>query len=125
LIEILASSAFTGFEGALLLMILISLVNAMNPISIGLWGMSMGGLIYAQSRRVLEKWDFAILGVMTVVLVTVVPWFHRSAALQTVLSTLSLSGALGYVFLAVLAGAVVVLVTALFRLIYQVLSSML
>ncbi|WP_072620134.1 protein kinase domain-containing protein [Spirulina major] len=125
LVEILASSAFTGFEGALLLMISISLVNGITPISIGLWGMSMGGLIYAQSRRALEKWDFAILGGITVALVRVVPWFHRSAALQAVLTTLSLSGVLGYVFLAVLAGAVVVLVTALFRLIYQILSSML
>ncbi|TVQ57919.1 MAG: serine/threonine protein kinase [Spirulina sp. DLM2.Bin59] len=125
LIEALASSAFTGFEGALLFMIIVSLIDAINPISIGLWGMAMGGLIYSQFRRLLEKWDFAILAVITVVLLNFVPWLNRSEALGAVLGGLGLSGLMGYLFLAVFAAAIVVLITALFRLIYQLLTSLL
>lgn len=125
LTEILASSAFTGFEGSLIFMILISLIQGITPISIGLWGMAMGGLIYCQYRRFLEKWDFAILGGITVGLLNFVPWFHRSAALGAVLGGLGLSGLKGYLLLAIFAAAIVVLITALFRLIYQLLASLL
>lgn len=123
LTEILASSAFTGFEGFLILIILVSLIPANTYISIGLWGMAMGGLIYCQFRRLLEKWDFAILGAITAALT----YFIQGEGLTLILENWMLGdlGKVGYLVLALFAAAVVVLITALFRLIYQFLTSLL
>lgn len=124
-VEFLIGAAFTGFEGALLLMALTSMMQAIEPIGIGLLGMSLGGLIFAQSRRVLEKWDFLILGGITFALVALIRVFHRNGALQALLQTLSQPQFLGIFLLAVFSGAAAVAVTALFLLIYKSLSKML
>jgi len=123
LAEILASSAFTGFEGSLIFMILISLIQGNISISIGLWGMAMGGLIYCQYRRLLEKWDFAILGGIT----ALITYFLQGETLTLILENLMLGDLdkVGYLVLAFFSATVVVLITALFRLIYQLLSSLL
>ncbi len=105
--EVLAIAGFTGLEGALLLIALTSLFNA-PAISIGLWGMSMGGLLYAQWKRLIEKIDFLILGGITL---AVVALFFRGEM------TLIMA-----VILAATGGAGAVASTALFNLIYQLLS---
>ncbi|MEM9541443.1 MAG: serine/threonine-protein kinase [Cyanobacteria bacterium P01_E01_bin.42] len=124
-VEFLTCAAFTGFEGALLGMALTSMMQAIEPIGIGLLGMSLGGLIFAQSRRIIEKWDFLIFGGITFALVAFIRVFHRNAALQELLGTLIQPQFIGIFALAVFAGAAAVAITALFLLIYKTLSKML
>lgn len=124
-VEIITSAAFTGFEGALLWMALTSIIQAINPISIGLLGMSLGGLIYAQFRHIIEKWDLAILGGITFGLVAFIGFFHRNEGLQSLLQSFIQPQFLGIFFLAVFVGAASVAITTLFLLIYKTLSKML
>ena len=106
--EWLASAGFTGLEGALLLIAFTSVFNVPG-ISIGLWGMSMGGLIYAQWKRFIEKIDFLILGVLTLAVVVLVPPLHSMPVMTVIISSIVAS-----------AGAIAF--TALFRLILKMLS---
>lgn len=112
LLEMLSGAAFTGFEGALLFMALTSLLPSPG-ISIGLWGMLMGGLIFTQLRRIIEKFDFLIIAGLTLCLIFFVPALQPGISLQTV------------AIVAVLAGAAAIAVTALFRLVYLLLSRLL
>ncbi|MGB7440440.1 MAG: serine/threonine-protein kinase [Coleofasciculaceae cyanobacterium] len=111
LVEILTGAAFTGFEGALLFLALGNLLPAAE-ISIGLWGMLMGGLIFAEFRRLIEKIDLLIIAAITLAAVVFIPALRPVPQLDVVV-------------IAFLAGAAVVAVTALFRLIYQILSRLL
>jgi serine/threonine protein kinase len=111
LVKRLGSAAFTGFEGALLFLAFFSLFS--NPgISIGLWGFSMGGLIYAQYRRILDGSDLPILAVLTLA-VMLIPALRGGWAMPTTIA------------IAVLAGAATIAIVALFRLIYLLLSRIL
>jgi serine/threonine protein kinase len=112
LLEMLSGAAFTGFEGALLYMALTSLLPSPG-ISIGLWGMLMGGLIFAQFRRTIEKFDFLIITGITLCLMFFIPALQPGIPLQTA------------AIVAVLAGAAAIAVTALFRLVYLLLSRLL
>lgn len=115
--EILISAGFTGFEGALLLVAATNLSFNLSflsaGISLGLWGMVMGAIIYAQYRRIIENLDPWILAAITVLLVLFIP------LLRGKLEQLEI------VLIAVLAGAAAIAITAIFRLIYQLLSRML
>ncbi|MEA5471344.1 serine/threonine-protein kinase [Spirulina sp. 06S082] len=124
-VEIITSAAFTGFEGALLWMALTSIIQEINPISIGLLGMSLGGLIYAQFRHIIEKWDLAILGGITFGLVAFIGFFHRNEGLQSLLQSFIQPQFLGIFFIAIFVGAASVAITTLFLLIYKTLSKML
>ena len=106
--EWLASAGFTGLEGALLLIAFTSVFNAPG-ISIGLWGMSMGGIIYAQWKRFIEKVDFLILGVITLAIVALVPPLHSMPVMTVIVSS-------------IVASAGTTAFTALFRLILKILS---
>ncbi|PSO87176.1 MAG: hypothetical protein BRC41_05375 [Cyanobacteria bacterium QH_9_48_43] len=108
LLEILGGAAFTGFEGALLFIALESLFSS-DSISIGLWGMSLGGLIFGQYRRIIEKIDLPIIAGITLGLVLLLS-FLRSFPSEIV------------VVISILGGAGAIAATALFRLIYQLLS---
>lgn len=112
LLEMLAGAAFTGFEGALLFMVLSHLLPSPG-ISIGLWGMIIGGLIFAEFRRVIEKFDFLIIAGITLCLIFFIPALQPGIPLGT-------AGAV-----AVLAGAAAIAITALFRLVYLLLSRLL
>ena len=82
--EMLASAGFTGLEGALFFIAFTSLFS--NPaISIGLWGMTMGGLIYAVWKRFIEKINFLILGVITLGVVVLVPPLHNLPVLTVII----------------------------------------
>lgn len=110
LLTVLSGAAFTGFEGALLFIALSSL-QLPPQISIGLWGMIMGGLIFAEFRHIIEKFNFVIIGGITLAIVV---FFLRG--------TYGIPEIIGF---AVLAGAGAIAVTAIFRLIYLLLSRLL
>lgn len=110
LIEILGGGAFTGFEGALLFIALRSFLG-ISGISIGLLGMIVGILVYAQSRRIIEGKDLLIIGAITAVVVVL---FLRGGFPLPIA-----------IAIAVLSGLAGVAVTALFRLIYLFLSRLL
>lgn len=112
LIEILSSAAFTGFEGALLYIGLTSLLTV-SGLSIGIFGMTMGGLIFAQTRRLIEKIDFVILAGITSVIIVFVPVLQGNLGIQSVL------------IIATMSAASVIAITAFFRLVYQLLSRLL
>ena len=106
--ELIGNAGFTGFEGALLLIALTS-VFANPAISIGLWGMSMGGLIYAQFRRFIEKMDLLIVAGLTLVMVALVPPLRSLPISMAIISSIVAS-----------AGAIALI--SCFRLIYRLFS---
>jgi len=109
LLDLLGGAAFTGFEGALLFIALGSLISS-RGLSMGLWGMVMGGLIFAQLRRLIEKFDFLIIAGITLGVVIFFQGLHHGFPLQLV------------IVISVLAAAGAIAFTALFRLIYLLLS---
>lgn len=109
LIEVLSGAAFTGFEGALLLIALTSLMNSPG-LSIGLWGMIMGGLIYAEFRRFIEKFDFLIIAGLTLAVVVFFKGLQQDLPIPSI------------IVISVLGGAAAIAVTALFRIVYLLLS---
>lgn len=119
LIEILAGAAFTGFEGGLLLIALSSLLPSPG-ISIGLLGMVIGGLIFAQYRRIIEGKDLPIIAGVTLLVVMFLP------SVKTLIASLIPETPViaGVLFVAIVAAAGAIAITALFRLIYKLLSSM-
>jgi serine/threonine-protein kinase len=112
LIPVLTGAAFTGFEGALLFIALSSLLASPGS-SIGLWGAIMGGLIFAQFRRIIERFDFLIIGGLTLAAVVFFQVLRQGIPIQLV------------IVISVLAGAAAIAVTALFRLVYLLLSRIL
>jgi serine/threonine-protein kinase len=109
LVEILSSAAFTGFEGALLYIALVSWLSV-SGISMGIWGAILGSLIFAQFRRIIEKIDLVIVAGITVAVIFFLPWLQGGLGLSSVL------------IIAAMFGAGAIAVTACFRLIYQILS---
>jgi len=106
--ELLASAGFTGLEGALLLIAFTSLFS-IPGISFGLWGMSLGGLMYAQWKRLIEKMDFLLVGGVTLAVVLLVPALHSMpSAIVVVISLVASAGAISF--------------TALIRLLYKLFS---
>jgi len=114
--EVLSGAAFTGFEGGLLAIALRSL--PLSPgVGIGLLGMIVGGLIYGQYRRAIELTEMLIIGAGTLAVL----WFFpalRSAA------NMIYPGApiTGLLFVGWLAALGAIAGTAIFRLIYKLLS---
>ncbi|PSB61088.1 serine/threonine protein kinase, partial [filamentous cyanobacterium CCP1] len=124
LMEVIGGAAFTGFEGGLVAIVLASLLGtAITPIFwIILLGV-MGGIIFAQNRRWIEKVDLVIVAVITLLVVLLVPGFNAAV-------TASLAGAMGgrFGFVLVAAGFTALLavaITIVFRLIYNLLSRLL
>lgn len=111
LLEVLGSAAFTGFEGVLFLIVLADLIPLL-PVSVGMCGMAMGGLVYAQYRRIIEKIDLAILAALSVAIAALIHFSFNPIEL----------GFLAAIILSALGAATAVATTSLFRLIYQLLS---
>ncbi len=109
LVEVLGSAAFTGFEGALFYIGLTSALS-ISGISLGIFGMVMGGLIFALNRRVIEKIDLLIFASITVALIFFFPAFQGALGVQSVL------------IITVMSAAGAIAITAFFRLIHQLLS---
>lgn len=104
--EVLAGAAFTGFEGGLLL-IALRFLPIPAGVKMGLWGMILGGLIFAQNRRLIEKFDLLIIAGITFALVGFL---------------LRGRGILFIIGLPIITGLVAIAITILFRLIYKLVS---
>ena len=115
--EVLSGAAFTGFEGGLLAIALRSL--PLSPgVGIGLLGMIVGGLIYGQYRRAIEQTEMLVIGAGTLALLVFFPAL-RSAA-NMIYPGAPITGVLFVGWLAAL-GAIAG--TAIFRLVYKLLSN--
>lgn len=108
-IELLSGAAFSGFEGALIAIALLSLVKS-PIITLAVSAVILGILIFAQTRRWIEKQDLLIIGVISFALIYFVPFLHAALSSGQV------------VILSVAAGLIAIAVTAVFRLIYKLLS---
>ncbi len=116
ILELLGGAAFTGCEGALLAIALFSLPIP-SPINAVLWLAIAVGLVVAQSRRIIEKVDLVILAGITFLVIGFLPVLHAGIA------WLALGN--GFLAVAVLAGfgaLSAIAITALFRLIYKILT---
>ncbi len=119
ILELLGSAAFTGCEGALLAIALFSLPIP-APLNAVLWLLIALGLVFAQSRRIIEKVDLLILAGITFAVIGFLP------ALHAVVAGLSLgSGFLAVAVVAVFGALSAIAITALFRLIYKLLTNIL
>ncbi|MEG4487184.1 serine/threonine-protein kinase [Microcoleus sp. D2_18a_B4] len=115
--EVLSGAAFTGFEAGVLAIGLTSLLPSPG-LSIGLLGMIVAGLIYGQYRRAIEQTEMLIIGAGTVALL----WFFP--ALQTAaLAIYPTSPITGVLFVGWLGALGAIAGTAIFRLIYKLLSN--
>lgn len=116
LVELISSSAFTGFEASLLAIALFSVLGT-TLISTGFWIILLGGLIVAQARRVIERMDLVIIAAITLAVVIFFSPLHSVVAaigspMQVVLG------------LAVLISLISVAVMLVFQLVYRILSSL-
>ncbi|NET55791.1 MAG: serine/threonine protein kinase [Symploca sp. SIO2E6] len=108
LIEVLGGAALTGFTVGLLSFALRSFLG-LSGITMGVLGMIVGGLIYVQYRRWIDRKDLAIFAGIGLVLM-LIPGLRAGFPLPDV------------IMIAILAGAAAVAVTIIFRLVYLVLS---
>lgn len=110
--ELLGGAAFSGFEGALIAIALFSLVH--NPIiTLGISAVILGILIFSQTRRWIEKFDLLIIPGISFALIFFIPLLRGVLGIQEI------------VILAVTASLIAIAITALFRLIYKLLSLLL
>ncbi|MEH2176015.1 serine/threonine-protein kinase [Nostoc sp.] len=111
-LELLGGAAFSGFEGALIAIALFSLVK--SPIvTLTTSALILGILIFAQTRRWIEKFDLLIIPTISFAIIFFIPFLRGGLDLPSV------------VILAVGAGLVAISLTAVFRLIYKLLSLLL
>lgn len=110
--ELLAGAAFSGFEGALIAIALFSLVK--NPIiTLTVAVVILNGLIFAQTKRWLEKFDLLIIPAVSFAIIFFIPFLRSNIAIEQV------------IMLAAIAALISIAVTTLFRLIYKLMSSIL
>ena len=114
--ELLTSGAFTGFEGSLIAIALLSFLGT-TLITTGAWLVLLVGLSFVQWRRWIEGKDLLIIAAITLPIVLFLPALHKIVMIfpgispwQAVL-ILAVFGAIGAIAL-----------TALFQLIYKLLS---
>ncbi|MBE8997371.1 MULTISPECIES: serine/threonine-protein kinase [unclassified Nostoc] len=108
-VELLGGAAFSGFEGALIAIALFSLVQ--SPIvTLSVVCVILGILVFAQTRRWIEKFDLLIIPTITFAIIFFIPFLQGGLGIQAV------------VILSVAAALVAISLTAIFRLIYKLLS---
>lgn len=131
--EVLSSAAFTGFEGGLLAIALASLLGTagLSPLFWLFLLIVVGVIVFAQTRRWLEKVDLLIIAGLTLLLVWLFPFslLHK-IILMPPLSLMAQALGLGHPILIVLLIAIftsllAIAATAVFRLIYNLLSRLL
>jgi serine/threonine protein kinase len=106
-LALLGGAAFTGFEGGLLAIALVSLLG--TSLGSGFWLILVGILVFIQYRRFIEKVDLLIIAAITLAIVALVPGLRLFPIPLVVL-------------VSVLAGLVAIAITILFRLIYTLIS---
>ena len=110
--ELLAGAAFSGFEGALIAIAFFGLVK--NPIiTLTVAVVILNGLIFAQTKRWLEKFDLLIIPAVSFTIIFFIPFLRSNIAIEQV------------IMLAAIAALISITVTTLFRLIYKLMSSIL
>ena len=115
LITSLSGAAFTGVEGGLLAIALMSLLGT-TWLGSGAWLLLVSVLLLLQIRRVIERFDLVIIAGVTLLVVLLLPPLR--AAFNT-----SPSPVVTVLVLAIMAGLAAVAIGILFRLIYRVLST--
>lgn len=115
--EVLSGAAFTGFEGGLLAIALTSLLPSPG-LSVGLLGMIVGGLIFAQYRRTIEQTEMLVIGAGTLALLVFFPALRMAATMIYPGSPIT-----GVLFVGWLGALGAIAATAIFRLIYKLLSN--
>ncbi len=117
--EFIAEAGFTGFEGGLLAIATASLLGtSATPIFWLVLTGIVGVMVFAQSRRWIEKVDLVLIAIASLAIVVLLPLLHHSLGdagglvplLQTILP------------IVVLAGLGAIAVGLIFRLIYTLLS---
>ncbi|MBV6626389.1 MAG: serine/threonine protein kinase [Rivularia sp. (in: Bacteria)] len=109
-LELLAGSAFSGMMGALISIAFLSLFQSL-PITLTTCAVIIGILIFAQTRRWIEKWDLVIIPAISLLILVFIPLLQGGLGIQEII-ILSLAASLAAVAL-----------TSLFRLVYKILSS--
>ncbi|HTL89159.1 MAG TPA: serine/threonine protein kinase, partial [Leptolyngbya sp.] len=116
-IELMTGAAFTGFEGGILAIALVSLLGT-TLISASFWLVLVGILILAQYLRFIERVDLFILAAISLLIVGFVRQLHKAGGIffqvgNPFLNILILAGFTGLIALAI---------AILFRLIYKFVS---
>ena len=108
--ELLAGAAFSGFEGALIAIALFSLVK--NPIiTLAISVVILTGLIFAQTRRWLEKNDLLIIPTISFAIIFFIPFLRGGIGIQQI------------IILGFTSALIAISATTLFRLIYKLISA--
>jgi serine/threonine protein kinase len=116
LLELFSNAAFTGFESALLYFGLVSGLSALNvglAISVGLWGAIVGGTIFAQYRRFIEKIDLLIIAGISLGVILLFPVLRGGLELNLIIGV------------AILSATAAIASIAIFRLVYNLISRLL
>ncbi|MFE4104805.1 protein kinase domain-containing protein [Almyronema epifaneia] len=110
LLEVLGGAAFTGFEGSLVAIALVSFLGV-TLVGGGSWLLFMAALTFLQWRRIIERVDLAIIAVISLGLVLMLRLYPgQLLSWQNVL------------IIALIAALIAVAIAILFRLIYQIIS---
>mgnify|MGYP001801178622 CR=1 FL=1 len=109
-LELIAGSAFSGFEGALISIAFLSLFNS-PPVTFVVCAVVLGILIFAQTRRWIEKWDLVIIPIISLLSMFFISSLRGGIVIQEIM------------ILSLAASLTAVAITSLFRLIYKILSS--
>jgi len=118
-LDLLRGAALTGFEAGLLAIGLLSLLGTV--VGSGFWLVLLGVLWFLQWRRIVDWKDVLILSAITLAILTFLPVL-RQLAWGTGASLLPVSQVL---FIAVMVGLAAIAVTALFKLVYNLVSKIL
>lgn len=114
--EVLSNGAFTGFEGGLIAIALVSFLGT-TLVSTGAWLALLVGLIFVQWQRWIEGKDLLIIAGITLALVLFLPSLYKIVPNFT-----GIGSRLTVLILAVMAALVAIALTALFQLIYKLLA---
>ncbi len=115
-LRLLNSALFTGFEGGVLLILLVSLLGPTLG-AVGAWLLLLVVLIGVQARQLIERFDLVVVAVVSTTVVAFIPQVRAAFALHGLVDA-SMVIATGGVILAL--GSLVTM--ALFLLIYRLLS---
>lgn len=108
-LELLSSTGLSGFAGGLIGITIYNLLNSL-PIALGVTALILGGLIFAQTRRLINIKDLLILLGIALAIILFIPGLLSGQTISSVL------------IVALVTGAAAIAFTALFRLIYKLLS---
>ena len=121
-LELLGGAAFTGFEGGLLAIALVSVLGT-SLITGGFWLVLLAGLVFLQARRTIERVDLLITAGITLAIVLFVSPFHRLAV--NLAPLVGVNVLLTIVVIAIATGLGAIAITTLFRIIFNLLSTFL